>query len=125
MAINSISNLEQSIDAEVLKLNLGALGDEAAECLTFLAETFFEDSPELVQNIRTGIEQGNPDQVRFNAHTLKSSSATLGATKLSKLCFQLETKARGKDLAGGNDLVLAIEVEFEQVKVALTNFQWF
>jgi HPt (histidine-containing phosphotransfer) domain-containing protein len=116
--------IDLAIDAEILKLNLEALGDEAAECLVFLTETFFQDSPEQLQNMRLGAEQSNFDQVRFNAHTMKSSSATLGASKLSEYCMQLEAKARSRDASGMMDLVNLLEAEYDRVKAALENFEW-
>jgi len=108
----------------MIRLNLGALGDDAAECLSFLTETFAEDTPGLLANMRKGAEENDRDLLRMNAHTLKSSSATLGAMLLSHLCLQLEVKAKAGDLAGSVELVAQAEQAYEEAKVGLQNFQW-
>ncbi|MEY2977361.1 MAG: Hpt domain-containing protein [Prochlorotrichaceae cyanobacterium] len=112
-------NHEPAIDRSVLELNLGALGDEIEECIGFLTETFLEDVPDLLGAIHQGLEDGNANEVRFNVHTLKSSSATLGATHLAKLCLMLENQSKVGDLSHGVPLHKAIEVEFERVKAGL------
>ena len=109
-------NPNPAIDIESLKLNLGALEDELAECVGFLSEAFLEDAPGMLAAIEENIEQANADQVRFQVHTLKSSSATLGAIHLSQICLALETQARSGDLSQAQALSDAMQVEFQRVK---------
>ncbi len=113
-----------AIDAELIRLNLGALGEDAAECLTFLTQTFTEDTPGILAQMRQGAEQRDAATLRINAHTLKSSSATLGAASLSELCRILEAKARAEDLSQTVELVDQVEAAYAAAKVALETFQW-
>ena len=61
-----------------------------AETLAVLLDSFLADAPGLLNSIQTAIAEDDPQQLDFAAHTLKSSSATLGAIRLSELCKQLE-----------------------------------
>lgn len=55
---------------------------------------YLETSPALLQELIKGIESGEFERVRKVAHTLKSSSANVGATDLAALCKDLEQAAR-------------------------------
>ena len=71
--------------------------------------------PQLVQ------AQGTQDCVviRHVAHTLKSSSASVGALHLSKLCSELEAAARALDLHGMDARINAMRAETGAVLQAL------
>lgn len=108
-----------AIDREILELNLGAFEDEMEEYIGFLTETFLDDAPNLLASMRQGVQDSNAAEVRFSVHTLKSSSATLGATHLAELCLLLESQSKVGDLSQAALLQKAIEVEFERVKINL------
>lgn len=57
--------------------------------------------------------------IRHVAHTLKSSSASIGALHLSKLCTELEAAARAFEVDGLDARVNAMRAEAEVVLVAL------
>ena len=56
------------------------------------------------------------------AHTLKSSSASLGAERLASLCRRLEKAGREERLDDGTaGLFERLETEFGQIKAALAS----
>ncbi len=57
--------------------------------------------------------------VRLVAHTLKSSSATVGALELSRLCADVEVQARELRLADAADGIQQMLLEAEAVREAL------
>ncbi len=57
--------------------------------------------------------------VRHVAHTLKSSSASLGAIKLSQMCSELENLSRLGKTEGVADLAALLQAEVEVVRAAL------
>jgi HPt (histidine-containing phosphotransfer) domain-containing protein len=57
--------------------------------------------------------------VRHVAHTLKSSSASIGALRLSSLCAQLEASARGGSTDGLDAQIDALCAEVKAVRPAL------
>ncbi|MBL9079787.1 MAG: response regulator [Planctomycetes bacterium] len=59
-----------------------------------LLERWLADTARLVEAVRRGIEAGDRSAVGVAAHTLKSSSANVGATALAEACRELERGAR-------------------------------
>ena len=60
---------------------------------------YLDKTPSLISDIETGIASNDAAKVKMAAHTLKSSSAYLGATTLADLCNKMEAKAANDDLA--------------------------
>jgi PAS domain S-box-containing protein len=94
------------------------IGDDRS-LLTALIDTFLSDVPRLVEGARRGLQQGQADEVRRAAHTLKSNGATFGATSLSELSRELESLAGSGTLEGAAELIARIEAEYDRVRVAL------
>jgi two-component system sensor histidine kinase/response regulator len=61
---------------------------------------FLENARERLAAAAAGIEAGDAGATENAMHSLKSSSAQLGALRLSRLCEQAETIARGGTLPG-------------------------
>ncbi len=57
--------------------------------------------------------------IRHVSHTLKSSSASIGAVKLSKMCSEIESMARQNQSDGMTERVVLLQAEVEIVRVAL------
>ncbi len=94
------------------------IGDDP-DVLVALINTFLGDVPRLVDGARRGLQQGQADEVRRAAHTLKSNGATFGATRFSELSRQLESLARSGALEGTAELIAGIEAEYESLRMAL------
>ncbi len=62
----------------------------------------------------------NMDGVRLVAHTLKSSSASIGALTLSRLCAEIETQLRTGALSGLDDRLDAMDRELGAVLEAVS-----
>ncbi len=76
---------------------------------------YLENSPKLVNDIEQAAQRQDTEALHLAAHTLKSSSATLGATALAELCKQLEALGRqgGQQQTGGQ--VAKLRREYEAV----------
>ena len=59
---------------------------------------FRDETPSSLQAVEAGITSGDLEAVRIAAHTLKSSSAYVGARELSETCAQIERAARDGNL---------------------------
>ena len=83
-------------------------------------QIYFRTSPDLVAAMRDGVASRDPEAVERAAHSLKSSSANLGALRLSRLSDELEERARAQEIDTAQPLVEALESELERVTRALS-----
>jgi len=105
--------LEQDIKNTLLEL----IGDEEPTVFADLIQSYQHESLLLVQNLRKSMQTGDSEALVKTAHSLKSSSANLGALTLSRLCSQLELE--GKNLPAIGQLLTQVEAEYQQVRLAL------
>ncbi len=87
--------------------------------LVRIVNAYLEGSESLVAKLPEALAAGYFDVVKKTAHSLKSSSANVGALNLSGLSKELEMLDNNKTFDNATDLVSAIESEFVRVKVAL------
>jgi CheY-like chemotaxis protein/HPt (histidine-containing phosphotransfer) domain-containing protein len=106
------------LDPAALERLTETIGDDRG-LLTALIDTFLREVPLMVEGARRGLQQGQAEEVRRAAHTLKSNGATFGATSFSELSRQLESLARSGILEGAAELLGQIDAEFERVRTAL------
>lgn len=88
-----------------------------------LVDTFLEDSPKLIKEMKSALETGDADSFRRAAHSLKSNSATFGATHLSHLAKEQETLAREKELDGAGALLPRVEAALHSVSKELKDLR--
>ncbi|MGQ4646118.1 response regulator [Lyngbya aestuarii] len=110
--------IEEAIDTEVLANFRAMMGESASEILATLIDTYLEDTPSLLQTMKKAIAQQQPQVMQSAAHTLKSSSASLGAISLSQLCQQLENLGSHTTTVA-KPVMSQMETEYERVKIAL------
>lgn len=104
-----------TLDGLAVQELLAVAGEDAQE----LVGLFLEDAWRMLTAMRRAVEAGDAGQLRYEAHALKGSSATLGAMALSALCQQLEAKAERGDLEDALEKVAQAESELKQVEAAL------
>jgi HPt (histidine-containing phosphotransfer) domain-containing protein len=82
----------------------------APNVLEKVIRIYFENSPRLLQILRDAVaEDKTSETVGMAAHSLKSSSASLGATRLAVLCGDLEEMARENRTKGAEAILNEIE----------------
>jgi len=107
---------ESPIDLSVLR-GLESSTDPAF--VQELLQIYLEDASRLVSAIRKGLADGEARAVRIASHSMKSSSATVGAPRLSALAGEMEAMAKADQLSGGEASLEALAVEFDRVQAAL------
>jgi CheY-like chemotaxis protein/HPt (histidine-containing phosphotransfer) domain-containing protein len=85
-----------------------------------LVKLFLEDAPVHIERLRVAAAASDVPAMVAPAHTLKSSSANLGALALSIVAKRIEFGARTQSLAKPTLAVLMLENEFRRAKAALT-----
>ena len=77
-----------------------------------LVRVFLEDAPRSIARLRQAAEGGEVDLMVGPAHTLKSTSANLGAMELSAIAKLIEYGARQKNLDDLLTRVAQLEQEY-------------
>jgi HPt (histidine-containing phosphotransfer) domain-containing protein len=84
-----------------------------------LGTMFLDRTPARIKAMNDSLARGDAEALKREAHNLKSSSANLGALRLSGLCKDLEILGRLRDLQGAQELMKKTEEEYERVRKAL------
>jgi len=103
---------ENLIDREAWETMKAMTGPEF---LASLIDVFLSDSPELIQQMHSGLKAGDVELVRRAAHSLKSNSASFGADRLAGAARDLEMAAKNGSLEGGESKLAVIESEYTQL----------
>lgn len=85
-----------------------------------ILNAYLKNSDPLVETIRHFQSEKNMESLRIAAHTLKSSSANVGAMPLSEMCRRLEARCDDGMLENTESLIEAILKEYEVVKELLS-----
>lgn len=85
------------------------------DILTRIINIYLSDAPQQMIKLQQALDDQDAVGLRNIAHSLKSSSANLGAMQLSALFKELEEKARLNSLLGTGELFDRAEIEFSKV----------
>jgi signal transduction histidine kinase/CheY-like chemotaxis protein/HPt (histidine-containing phosphotransfer) domain-containing protein len=99
-----------SIDRGVFDELLEVMGDEFAA----LVKVYLEDTPKNLRILAEAAKRGDTDGMVAPAHSLKSTSANLGANRLSDLAKKIETNSRMSTLVDPIGDAKAVIAEFER-----------
>jgi HPt (histidine-containing phosphotransfer) domain-containing protein len=80
---------------------------------------YLSESPKLVQKLTQAANESRPTDIARAAHSLKSSSANVGAKVLSGYCQDVESSAGIANTEEARRIVEKIESEHGRVQAAL------
>jgi HPt (histidine-containing phosphotransfer) domain-containing protein len=116
----NVDNNKPAISDTEFKVLVEMIGPDDPAVLLDLLDTYLVESAGLIASIRDGVDSGDFTSALRPAHSLKSSSASIGALHLSKYCADLESYLR--DSLPALDVPLQVELieyEFSRVHTAL------
>ena len=124
-ADNSIAGgevVEQStqyplIDQQVL----AALKELMEEEFPALINSYIEDAPKLLADILSSSKEADREILVRAAHTLKSSSNNLGATKLAMIAEAIEKQSQDNKLSVAATLIPSLQAALDETIEALAN----
>lgn len=90
-----------------------------SKLLSRVAGAFGTSVARLLPQLTTAFEARDMAAIRHVAHTLKSSSASIGAVKLSQLCADIESMSREGRIDGLPEAMTAFDSEVNAVLDAL------
>lgn len=89
------------------------------QLLARVIKAFEASAARLLPQLQDAGRTGDLAGVRHVAHTLKSSSASVGAIKLSQMCAEIETSIRSERVEGLETRIVGMCAEMEIVLQAL------
>ena len=105
-----------ALDTSIIGDLVDVMGDEFPD----LVRVYLEDTPKNVALLEQAARQRSMEGIIAPSHSLKSTSANLGALRLSELAKRLEHGARTGELTEPLILVGELKREYQQVATALT-----
>jgi len=109
----------EAIDRSVLA-SLRELQEEGEpDIIAEVSGLFIKHAPEKISAIVQATERGDARGLQMAAHSLKSSSAYVGAMRLSALSKELEQMGRSGVMEGMKDKAEMLKEEYMRVLVAL------
>jgi signal transduction histidine kinase/CheY-like chemotaxis protein len=112
---DGIAPLDMSVIRDLHELQI----EGEADVVSQVVGLYLNNSDALLVELRTAFVNNDLDILQRVAHGLRSSSANVGAIRLSEICKELELKCRDNKLVDAEDLVSAMELEFRWVRKAL------
>jgi len=83
---------------------------------------YLADTPKLLVQLGDAIERGDGQAVRNAAHSLKSSSASVGATGLADLCREMEALGKTNQIDECKRRLGSLQREYARVQEALAGY---
>lgn len=105
------------IDEQALATLKAALGDDAV--VRQLIALYIQDSPAQITSGKTALAAGDGVTLARAAHSLKSTSASIGAMRVLAIAKDLEAQAKGGDLVQSATLLRALETELNNATAVL------
>ena len=94
-----------------------------AEFARELVDTFLEEAPAMLTDLRDALAAGDADRFRRATHSLKSNSLTFGALALGAMARELELGGLASALERGSQPLDALAQEWARVAAALTGLR--
>jgi CheY-like chemotaxis protein/HPt (histidine-containing phosphotransfer) domain-containing protein len=111
--------LPPALDAEAFTaLKALSEGDDPAFVLSIIA-AFIQDTPVHLDTLQQAAQAADATALERAAHTLKASSASVGACGMAELCLALQRLGRAGSTTGALTLVAQLVLEFDRVRQAL------
>ena len=93
----------------------------APDLLVRVADLYLADAPKLIGQMHAALSQSDAPAFTRAAHTLKSSSANVGARRLADLCKTLEACGRQGNIEPAAAMLAELQAEYARTADALTS----
>ena len=108
---NDIGSEDESLNKDVLN----SLKEMLGGAFSVVIEKYITTSNELIANMEKAIEGNELEELSKIAHSLKSSSAQVGALNIANLCKFLENKPLSKDITKVKSAYKSIKDDYKIV----------
>ncbi len=111
----SIEAIDRSALASLRELQ----GEGEPDIVAEVGGLFLKHAPEKMAAIEQAAEKGDAKGLQVAAHGLKSSSAYVGAMRLSAMCKDLELMGRSEHMQGAREKAEMLRAEYMRAVTAL------
>ncbi len=119
----NLSNNLKVLDPELLDTLSKMAGSRANQVIHHLISSYLQESPQHLMAISQAIASGEWETLTKAVKSLGSSSVRIGATRLDRVCKEMEALTQEKDLNKIATLFTHLEQEYEQVVQILEHKQ--
>ena len=109
------------IDQSVLDVIREMEDEDDPDMLAEILGLYLDKAPGLLTTMQAAIANMDTESLRVAAHTLKSSSANVGARVLSDMCRELEEMGRNSSLDNAATRLFLLYDEYQRVDAALSD----
>ena len=95
------------------------MGDNSSVCLHEIVYAYIEEATAIIQQIEISAQQTDAEGASKSAHSLKSSSAAIGAQAVSKLCDHIEQFGSAGNIDSIRLLLPQLQTKHQQTVSAL------
>lgn len=87
--------------------------EQNGELLNSIIDSYIDNAASLMRDLREAVSGQDIEGATRAAHSLKSSSANVGATKLASVCAETESLGRSQNMSGVAGLIDNVANEFD------------
>ncbi|HMD61689.1 MAG TPA: Hpt domain-containing protein [Opitutaceae bacterium] len=93
--------------------------DDGGAFLKEIVGIYLEDTPRRIEDLKTSLASGDAALFTRTAHTIKGSSANVGAVALVRVAERMESMSRKDGLGAVGDLLADCEEQFGRAAAEL------
>jgi PAS domain S-box-containing protein len=105
------------MDRSILRALVRDIGDEAI--VDEICELFLSEAGPRLEAMERAAADGDAEALRMNAHTLKGSSANVGAVAIASVAGEVERHARADDIEGARPWLIRLADAVDLTRAAL------
>jgi len=113
---------QPAFDPSVFESLRASVSDDAAFLAGLIAD-YLEDAQDHIETMRRAVDQNDANQLERTAHSLKSTSETVGAMALAETCRTVEALAHDGQVDDAAQHVQAAADQFDGVEGTLRDHQ--
>tara|TARA_R110002094_G_scaffold149605_1_gene138197 strand:+ start:123 stop:482 length:360 start_codon:yes stop_codon:yes gene_type:complete len=106
------------IDPEAIS-NLRELSPDDDSFIIEIIDIFLEDTPKRIAELESSLASQDAEVFERAAHSIKGSSANLGAMPLRGIAEKIEHHARNEGIGGTEEMLAELKARFAEAKVEL------
>jgi HPt (histidine-containing phosphotransfer) domain-containing protein len=80
-----------------------------------VVQIFIADYPGKIAKLKSAIEEGNQDKIRFTAHDIKSGTLSMGVKPMSTICEEIERDSAKMSKERLQELAQQLEKDYADI----------